>query len=269
MKNKFRTTEISDPRFESEQLRFITVKSKHLSGRGDICVFVPRIKKGKPLPLVILLHGVYGSSWSWSQQGGVHMTARQLISAGTICPMVIAMPSDGLWGDGSGYVPHGTSNFEKWIVDDVPSAVMEHVECVRPTSKIFIGGLSMGGFGALQLGLKYASKFTAISAHSAITDSAQMAQFVEESLTNYRQQDNLENSIIGIVKKYASISLPKIRFDCGANDTLLEPNRKLHKSLDQMGVPHSYEEFEGGHEWTYWQEHIKDSLKFFSTEAIS
>ena len=69
---EFRTTEISDPKFESDNLRFITVKSKNLKGRGDICVFVPPMQNVENLPLVILLHGVYGSAWVWSKKAGVH-----------------------------------------------------------------------------------------------------------------------------------------------------------------------------------------------------
>ena len=112
--SRFRTTEISDPQFESDNLRFITVKTEHLKGRGDLCVFVPEGVSAANLPLVVLLHGVYGSAWIWAHKAGVHRTAQRLIEAGRIKPMVIAMPSDGLWGDGSAYLPHNALNFEKW-----------------------------------------------------------------------------------------------------------------------------------------------------------
>ncbi|MEO9003663.1 MAG: hypothetical protein ABI288_02950, partial [Ginsengibacter sp.] len=76
----FRTIEISNPKFENDYLRFITVKSPNLKGRGDICVFVPRgIEEMTGCPLVILLHGVYGSAWCWSLNGGVHLTALEMI----------------------------------------------------------------------------------------------------------------------------------------------------------------------------------------------
>ena len=68
--SKFRTIEISDPQFESGDLRFITVKSQHLKGRGDICVFVPPMElPDQSVPVIILLHGVYGSAWSWTNRG--------------------------------------------------------------------------------------------------------------------------------------------------------------------------------------------------------
>ncbi|MEO6188400.1 MAG: hypothetical protein ABIO82_02545, partial [Ginsengibacter sp.] len=105
--SKFRTIEISDPRFENNHLRFVTVKTPNLKGRGDICVFVPpSIKTELDTPVVILLHGVYGSAWSWPVSTGVHLQAMRMIERDEIPPMVIAMPSDGLWGDGSAYLAH-------------------------------------------------------------------------------------------------------------------------------------------------------------------
>ena len=121
----FRTVELSDPRFESDHLRYMTIKTSNLQGRGDICLFVPPdVRPDQSLPLVILLHGVYGSAWAWTHKAGVHLQAIKMIRQGEIPPMIIAMPSDGLWGDGSGYLEHNGFNFEKWIVDDVVDAVL-------------------------------------------------------------------------------------------------------------------------------------------------
>ena len=257
-----RNANISDPQFESNNLRYITVKSDHLKGRGDICLFVPPIKNLKEIPLVILLHGVYGSSWAWTQKGGLHITAWEMMQKGSISPMVIAMPSDGLWGDGSAYMPHHDQDFEKWIVEDVPQAVRQHIAMVNDKSLYYISGLSMGGFGALRLGVKYAHLFKAVSAHSSITSLEQMQLFVEEPIEVYLQKDNDENSIFGMIQKNKN-NLPKIRFDCGSDDLLIDHNRLLHQQLTQNNIAHVYREFEGSHEWPYWKEHIKDSLLFF------
>ncbi len=266
MEKAFRTTEISDPKFESDNLRFITVKSPNLKGRGDICVFVPPMEGLKDIPIVVLLHGVYGSAWSWSRQGGVHRTALKMILDGIIQPMVIVMPSDGLWGDGSGYLPHDERDFEKWIVEDVPKAVVENISQVSEKSELFISGLSMGGFGALRLGIKYSDKFKAVSAHSSITEVQQMQLFVEEPSENYFQEDERENSVFRLLENH-SMKLPRIRFDCGKDDELIEANRKLHQQFTDASIEHKYEEFKGGHEWPYWQEHIKKSLLFFGEKV--
>ena len=255
----FKTTEISNPKYESNNLRFITVKTPNLKGRGDICVFVPNVENAKDLPIIILLHGVYGSAWIWAHKAGVHFTANALIENGQIPPFVIAMPSDGLWGDGSAYLPHNGKNFEKWIVDDVRLAVLENINTTSHKSLCFISGLSMGGFGALCLGAKYPNIFNGISAHSAITHIEQMPLFVEEPLELYPD----DVSVLQTLLDNRNV-LPKLRFDCGRDDLLISHNQNLHTALKKNNVPHIYNEFDGAHEWPYWEEHIKDTFLFFS-----
>ena len=263
MDSKFRTTEISNPEFEANNLRFITVKTPNLQGRGDICVFVPPIKDLKDVPIVTLLHGVYGSAWIWAHKAGVHFTALRLMEEGILEPMVLAMPSDGLWGDGSAYLSHNDKNFESWIVDDVIAAVIENIACTSNKSELFISGLSMGGYGALRLGAKYPTKYKAISGHSSITHKNQMSLFVEEGISNYDQRNSKEEGVFELLLINKS-NLPYIRFDCGKDDILIEHNRKLHKDLKSNSIPHLYQEFEGKHEWPYWEEHVKDTLLFFN-----
>lgn len=263
MTSKFKTTEISNPEFESNNLRFITVKTKNLNGRGDICLFVPPMQDLNDIPITILLHGVYGSAWIWAHKAGVHFTALKLMQEGKIKPMILAMPSDGLWGDGSGYLKHTELNFENWIVDDVINAVIENIPCTSKNSDLFISGLSMGGFGALRLGIKYSDKFKAVSAHSSITDINQMPLFVEEPLDSYKKGNLEDESIWKTIQKNKE-NLPKFRFDCGVDDLLIEHNRTLHNQLKEENIHHIYEEFDGAHEWKYWEEHIKDTLLYFN-----
>jgi S-formylglutathione hydrolase FrmB len=262
--SRFRTIEISDPGFERDHLRFITVKSPHLKGRGDLCVFVPDNSSNlTALPVVILLHGVYGSAWSWALKSGVHLQAQRMINEGTLPSMIIAMPSDGLWGDGSAYLPHNGYDFEKWIVEDVPAVLQECIPQVSAVSPLFISGLSMGGFGALKLGAKYGHLFKGISAHSSITSLPQMKIFVEEEILNYQQADKSEEDIRETILRYRR-HLPPLRFDCGVEDILIEHNRQLHQQLQEHDIPHQYFEYPGGHEWPYWEKHVVDSLTFFA-----
>jgi putative tributyrin esterase len=262
----FRTIEISDSRFESDNLRFVTVKTPNLKGRGDICLFVPpNIGHDQTLSVVILLHGVYGSAWNWAYNTGIHLKANQMINRGELPPMVIAMPSDGLWGDGSAYLPHHGHNFEKWIAMDVFDAIEEKIPGVQKHSPVFLAGLSMGGFGALRIGAKYGFKFKAISGHSSITNLKQMKLFVEEDIFDLEQQDPVENDVFKTFQRFRA-NLPPVRFDCGRNDQLIEYNRLLHRQMQEAGIEHVYEEHEGAHEWPYWADHIVDTLHFFARQ---
>src|SRR3954469_77840 len=86
----FHTIGFSDPRFERDGLRKITVKSAALGQRADITVHAtPAARNAVNVPLVILLHGVYGSHWAWSEKGGAHLTAARMEAAGEIPPLVL------------------------------------------------------------------------------------------------------------------------------------------------------------------------------------
>ncbi len=259
--SQFFTTEISS----YEVLDFITVKSNALKKRADITIFNPSKNdiSDKPLPLVILLHGVYGSHWAWTTKGKVHETAQRLVTEGKIKPMVLAMPSDGLFGDGSGYVPHKTENYEKWIVEDVIDVMKEQYPQITYESPIFISGLSMGGYGALRLGAKYPHLFKAFSGLSSITHFEQLEQFVSDFQTIKNQATEQDGALDWMIKNKAI--LPPFRFDCGSNDVLIEQNRKLHSKLINQQIPHVYEENQGEHSWDYWKEHIAKTLLFFNS----
>lgn len=260
--SRFRTIEISDPRFESDDLRAIVCHSEALGGRGDITVFVPAGHHETPLPLVVLLHGVFGSHWSWAHRGGVHHIARRLIRLNAMQPMLLAMPSDGLWGDGSGYLPHHDRDFERWIADDVPDAVSEMIPECGDTR--FISGLSMGGFGALRIGLRRQDRFLACSGHSSITHVDQMRRFSADDWTNIDTADPTRVSVLDAARASDS---PLVRFDCGSDDPLIDANRQLHADLDAAGIAHHWEELPGAHTWEYWTENVQRSLVWFGKLA--
>jgi S-formylglutathione hydrolase FrmB len=257
----FRTIEPSDPSIDFEGLRFVTVRSRAIGSRADITLFAPREAEGrKDLPLVILLHGVYGSHWGWALKGFAHRTVQRMVTAKEIPVMALAMPSDGLFGDGTGYVPHATRNFEQWIVEEVPAAAATQLPCVSAQSKLLIAGLSMGGFGALRIGAKYPKRYVAVSGHSSVTHFDRLRQFADDLDSYGVRSENV--SVLETMKRNRA-ELPPIRFDCGTEDTLLEDNRILHRELEKEGIPHVYEEFPGAHDWNYWQAHLVDTLRFF------
>ena len=261
---RFRTVEISDPRWERDGLRHVTLKSPALAQRADMSVFVcSGAEKRTSVPVVILLHGVYGSHWAWAFKGGAHTTAARLCATGEIPPMVLAMPSDGLWGDGSGYLAHRTQDFERWIIDEVPAATALAAPCTDQKSPLCIAGLSMGGFGALRLAGKFPSRFVAASGHSSATHLEQLREYVEEPLATFTALEE-DRSVLDTFLRHKG-PFPQIRFDCGTGDPLLEANRALHLGLTAAAIPHDYEEFEGGHDWRYWETHLERTLRFFAS----
>lgn len=246
-------------------VRLLTLYSPALRHRADVTLFLPPTAADRPLPLLILTHGVYGSHWNWWALGNLPAIAAEMLTAAQIIPFAIAMPSDGLWGDGSAYVTHKRFDAESWIIDDVPACVHGFSPQIQ-IGKVFLAGLSMGGFGALRIGAKYASRVAGVSAHSPVTGLADLSQFVQDSPEKDLAAGNRDANLIFWMRRNRS-RLPPIRFDCGTEDSLLASNRALHAALLQARIPHDYEEHPGGHDWPYWQKHVRSTLRFVSRLA--
>ncbi|HTX40808.1 MAG TPA: alpha/beta fold hydrolase [Acidobacteriaceae bacterium] len=258
--SRFSPIEISEPALEHEHLRHLTLYSPALRGRGDVSLFLPPgLDPSRRIPLVLLLHGVYGSHWCWFYKGAAHRTALDLIRDQRIRPMLIAAPSDGLRGDGTGYLPGPDQDFERWICEDL-------AQCIEGLfapagADVLLAGLSMGGYGALRLGAKYPERFCGISAHSAITMPAQFREFVRD-MSPFQAADQHELDPLYWLDRHQS-QLPPLHFDCGQDDALLAGNEALHQELLRRGIQHNFEVFPGDHNWNYWREHVRDSLLFF------
>ncbi|MEM9920428.1 MAG: alpha/beta hydrolase-fold protein, partial [Bacteroidota bacterium] len=150
---------------------------------------------------------------------------------------------------------------EQWIVEEVPRAVREMIGQATADSPMFLAGLSMGGYGAMRLGAKYPDRFRAFSGLSSVTRLQDLSQFIDEEI-DLGRVDTRERDLIDVLRDRSG-RLPPFRFDCGTEDSLLDANRLLHAELEQAGIPHQYEEFPGGHEWSYWEQHLEDTLLFF------
>ena len=100
-------------------VRLLTLYSRALRRRGDVTLCLPPGSRDRAMPLLLLLHGVRGSHWNWWALGGLPEIAAQMIANGEMEPMAIAMPSDGLWSDGSvqgiaGTITAGVSQPKKY-----------------------------------------------------------------------------------------------------------------------------------------------------------
>lgn len=261
MKLSFPNAQLSRPIPSNECLRFLNFRGEALRSQADVLLFTPpRFESFGRIPLLLLLHGVYGCQWNWWLNGEIDRVAMEMLGAGTMLPMMIAMPSDGLWGDGSGYVPHLHADYERWIVEDVPNCLRELFPQLSQ-GKFFLAGLSMGGYGAMRLGMKYAERVQGISAHSSITRVDQLAEFIPFPAAAFQHAGEVDTDLLHWAETNREC-LPPLRFDCGTEDPLLEANRELHRVLTAKNIRHEYREFPGGHDWPYWTEHVRETLAF-------
>jgi len=264
MAERFRTIEISNPLFSPEGLKFVTVRSKNLKGRGDCTFFIPSQVRQitKKVPVVILLHGVYGSHWAWTYNINVHRIATSLIASKRISPMVLVMPSDGMPGDGSGYLKHHDRNYEKWITEDVVNLIANVIPRNGDKMNLFIAGLSMGGYGALRLMAKNPTLFSGASGLSSITCIKDLLPFVSRPEQRFFRMSFGAEELITHLRSSRK-RLPPFRMDCGTEDALFRSNTKLHEQLVEDGIPHTFESLPGDHSNAYWNRNIHRTLIFF------
>ena len=152
--------------------------------------------------------------------------------------------------------------YEEMVVADLHA----HVEAtfpVRRNSPWAIGGLSMGGFGALRIGLKHPQRYCSIFAHSSRIPH-QADEFVwSDARWSESFQRELRNDLdcFRLAEEIDPAVLPRLSFDCGTADFLLEDNRRFHAFLEEKGVRHDYAEYPGAHTWDYWDRHVQTALK--------
>ena len=258
------TIQTSSAEYECEGIRHITVDSAALHGRGDVSLWIPEATSlTASTPIVLLLHGVYGSHWSWFYQGGAHRIVSRLVNQGKIRPMILVCPSDGLAGQGSGYLPMPKRNVEEWICEMPQVTRLIVPSCDLEVPLIFIAGLSMGGYGALRIGANRAPLFAGISAHSPITRLAQYRLFFQSS-QSFIEDAPGDGEILSHLRKNF-LNLPPIRFDCGRDDDLFTDTQALHLAMQKLDIPHCWEPLRGDHSWAYWKANLHRSLSFFES----
>lgn len=154
-----------------------------------------------------------------------------------------------------------TGNYEQHILESVRFIDKTFHTDARPEGR-GIGGLSMGGYGTMKLGLKYPDLFGSVASHSGALDMATMykERFWPEFKAIFGDNVDPEDDCFALAMKDGK--KPAIYFDCGTEDSLIANNRAFHDLLTNRQIPHTYQEFPGGHSWAYWDEHITAALQF-------
>jgi S-formylglutathione hydrolase FrmB len=250
------------------------VTSKILGGRRPMFVYTPAAyaRTRKRLPLLLLLHGMWGCEHDWPLKGNVCRTLDRLIAARRVPPMIVAMPSDGLLADGTFYVNWHSreGRFEDYVMTEALALADGEFRTSKARGRRAIAGLSMGGFGAMVLGLRQPQQFSVIAGLSSLTrppqaiESGSLAHRAfgpgkSPQSAHHRMYDPWQ-----LLKDRKLAARTRLYLNCGTEDQLLAQNRAFHAHLEALGVTHVYEEFAGAHDWPYWTKHIVDALQFIA-----
>ncbi len=214
-------------------------------------------------PTVYLLHGGGGDIGEWASYG-VFDTADRLMANGTIPPFIIVLPE----GDQEYWVDHVIdkrtgANGEKWgtyTAKEVVPTIDARYRTLQSAFARAIGGLSMGGHGAMQLPLNFPGIWGAIGAHSpslrpegdAPTYLGFGADFAaRDPLLLIRAKPDLARQYTWWI-------------DAGDTDPWRVQSAAVHDALTQLGIANTWSPNIGGHELAYWAAHMEDYLRFYA-----
>jgi len=223
----------------------------------SMTVIFPERNVGQPpFPVFYLLHGLSDDHTIWARRTSIERHVAGL-------PLIVVMP-DG----GRGFYCDAVEGpaYERHLLEDVIGFVDRTFHTIAARQGRVIGGLSMGGYGALKLALKCPQLFCSATSHSAALDVRRRIERPEVAAEMRRifgpAPGGGPNDPYALAETIDHTLLPALRLDCGREDGLLEENRAFHHHLEQLGIPHEYAEFPGAHTWEYWDCHIQEAIAF-------
>ncbi len=235
----------------------------------------PRRPEGKPYKTLYLLHGILGSQNDWLYGTRIQRFAEER-------DLAVVMPA----GENGFYVdqPWNCAMYGEFIGRELVEFTRKTFPLSRKKEDTYIGGLSMGGFGAMRNGLKYHDTFGAIISLSGafITDESLLVReeeprFISESeeykhscfgpdLKEALESDRNPRFLIGQLAKEGA-EFPAIYMACGTEDSLLEKNQAMAECLKSHGVAFTFETGPGAHEWDFWDRYILKALDWLPLEG--
>ena len=234
------------------QMRFLSDTLNMFTG-VNVILPLPRNAKEEvhDLPVLTLLHGMGDSHSAWLRKTAIE---RYALEHG----MAVVMPD----GELSCYenMVHG-HRYRDYITLELPKLIQKTFPVSSDREKNFIAGCSMGGFGALKLGLSCPEQWSIIGCFSA-------AHF-EYQPPSPRNQAMLARVYGGQIDKYdAQITadalaanagkLPlRIWHSCGDEDALKMnalKSRAFFEALPDGAIDYHFEMLPGRHDWALWDE---------------
>ena len=188
-------------------------------------------------PVLYLLHGLGDNHMGWALKTNLSSYAAQW-------KIIIVMPDAGR----SFYVNSGVNakdRYEDMIVKDLIPFVDSHYRTISLPRSRAVAGLSMGGYGAMFLGLKYSDKFAAIGSFSGALDYARSQMKNLPDLFGGSGADaaarRAQCDPFALLEKVPAGQMPAIYIAVGGQDFLLAGNRAfvdlLGKKKNRLRIP--------------------------------
>lgn len=240
----------------------IKVPATYIKSPMKVTVIVPDdyCPKGeKAYPVVYLLNGYGGDYTSWP-------AINTLDSLSSLYDMILVCP-DGRdsWYWDSPIDPE--MQMESFFIKELVPYIDSNYRTIADANHRAIMGLSMGGHGALWLGMRHSDVFGSAGSTSGGVNILPFSGKwkIAQRLGNYETNKDVwkSHTIINLVDSLQPGQINLI-IDCGTEDFFAEVNADLHKKLLDKKIPHDYISRPGKHNWAYWKNSVLYQLLFFN-----
>lgn len=231
----------------------------------DISNDVTPVIDGEPRVLY-LLHGLAANSGEWTRFSKIEYYAKKY-------NFIIIMPEvqRSFYCD-TAYGP----KYFTYVADELPAICNRWFRLNSTKENTYIAGESMGGYGAVKIGLKRHERFAAIASLSGVLDyvalnrrvlAGEWSDMLPQELQAVHGLGGVpqeEDDVLALVRQVAKVpNRPRLIQLCGTEDFLYEDNQTFRKIADEAGYGHTYREGPGDHEWPYWDKAIQHAFQFF------
>jgi len=216
-------------------------------------------------PVLYLLHGLGDDHTIWALRTNLTAYAAHH-------DILVVMPdASRSWYVNSAVDPQ--ARFEDFIVKDLVAYVDAHYRTLPLRRSRAVAGLSMGGYGALLLGLKHHRTFAAIGSFSGAIGIAHEPLIVNpgmdaEHLHRHQEISALfgplgsaerrERDPFAWLDKVPAAEMPLLYLACGGQDFLIGDNRAFVDLLSSRKIPYEYREISPRvHSWDFWDDQIR------------
>ncbi|WP_251899132.1 alpha/beta hydrolase [Lactiplantibacillus paraplantarum] len=233
-------------------------------------------EQGRPQPVqgpfatLYLLHGILGSEIDWISGTRIQRWADER-------NLAVVMPA----GENSFYTDHPWTGeaYSQFVGQELVDFTRRTFPLSHHRRHTFIGGLSMGGYGALYNGLKFHDTFGAIVSLSAglnvrpgmeilpqapqwFAETAAYQHGVFDPDLAAAGRSALNPQVLVTQLLTAHVELPAIFMAIGDRDGLKPVNDEFDQFLTTQRVPHEYLIGSGAHEWDFWDRYLLKALNW-------
>ena len=209
---------------------------------------------GNEFPTLYLLHGMSDDETIWQRR-----TAIERYATYRGCAVVMPTSDLGWYTD----MECGYQRYYTYIAKELPAICRSFFRGMSAKRELnWVAGLSMGGYGALKIGLNESESFSrAICLSGAYTvEDRPYAPYWNAIFGEgeAREKHTITHAIETLAKE--NRQKPLIYMACGTEDALLPDSRKTRDMLKKDGFDVTYAEAPGGHTWEFWDKQIEIAL---------